>query len=88
MKVKSKISQADCTLGTSYGFAQNNAWVDKGCGADFVICFNQGELLICFLPDTCWRSIAAYRGWQDTSKNTNNFWGNVQGILNTFLFAL
>ena len=52
MKVKSKISQADCTLGTSYGFAQNNAWVDKGCRADFVICFNQGELLICFLPES------------------------------------
>ena len=74
MTVKSKISQEDCTLGTSYGFAQNNAWIDKGCNADFLICFNQGELLICFLPDTCscWKSIAAYRGWQDTSKNTNN----------------
>ncbi|XP_012939059.1 lectin ADEL [Aplysia californica] len=39
MKVVKQISAADCQLGSTFGFIANNVWVDKGCRADFEICY-------------------------------------------------
>ncbi|GFR75428.1 D-galacturonic acid binding lectin [Elysia marginata] len=39
MTVVTKHSRSACVSGTSFGYSDADAWVDKGCRADFKICY-------------------------------------------------
>ena len=39
MEVKRKLSRSICTRAVSYGFYAKPIWVNRGCRADFSVCF-------------------------------------------------
>ena len=39
MLVKRKLSMSICTRAVSYGFYTKPIWVNRGCRADFSVCF-------------------------------------------------
>ena len=43
MTKENQYSKSDCVYHVSYGFTMTELWVDKGCRADFRICFATTE---------------------------------------------
>ena len=39
--VENKLSNSSCELNKSYGYNDTSIWVDKGCRADFKVCYQQ-----------------------------------------------